>query len=70
MILSNMIVGDMGILDGDVVRLMNGGASGGADHELYLAYVCDVRDAQTLDQEGIDVDSLTDIVFDTDNVSI
>lgn len=61
---SKMDVGDYGVLDGDVVRLRNQGKQGGATNNLYLAYVCDVRDSQQLERESIKVNTLPDVIND------
>lgn len=64
--LSDMSVGDYCIYNGDVCRLKDGGKSGGCDHDLYLAYVCDCRDDEQRD--GID-SNLPALIVDRDDVS-
>ena len=42
---STMQIGDYGVYNGDVVRLLDGGTAGGCQTDLYLAYQFTVGDA-------------------------
>lgn len=61
--LSKMNIGDKGYLENEaaIVQLKKSGKSGGAENDLYLAYVCDVREAE---------EEYPAIIVDTDNVSL
>ena len=69
--LSEMEVGDFGIIGGDdtVAQLRDGGEQGGCDTDLWLAYVGEVSDNNAAQQYGWDPDDLGVIIEDTDQVS-
>jgi hypothetical protein len=69
--MSEMTVGDFGIIGGDntVAQLRDNGKQGGCDTDLWLAYVGEVGDDAAAKQYGWDVDDLGTIIEDTDQVS-
>jgi hypothetical protein len=62
--LSEMVEGDKAYHAGlgIVVKLRSGGLAGGADHDLYLATVCDITE-----WDGAD---LPLVIIDTDTVAV
>lgn len=69
--LSEMEVGDFGIMSGDntVAQLRDNGIAGGCENDLWLAYVGDVGDDRAAESMGWDADDLDEIIVDTDTVS-
>ena len=66
--LSEMKVGEYGVLDNQVVMLRNNGKAGGCKNNLYLAYKGDIR--EDLSRDGLNIKMLPSIIIDTDEVSI
>lgn len=64
--LSEMEIGDWGILDGELILLRIGGKMGGCKYDMCLSLVCDVRNKQSLKQHNIDIDKLPEIIIDGD----